>query len=63
MDVPSASTTPPSVVQVEEVVAEPTTLEAEEDTVEVDMVCAGVAYPHTPADIPRRRWRRLWRWT
>lgn len=61
MAVRSASTTPPSVAQVEEVVAEATTLEAEEDTVEVevDMVCVGVAYPHTPADMPRRRWRRL----
>lgn len=65
MAVPSASTTLPSVAQVEEVVvvAEATTLEAEEGTVEVDMVCVGVAYPHTRADMHRRRWRRLWWWT
>ena len=68
MAVPSASTKPPSVAQVvEEVVAaalvvvEATILEAEEVTVvEVDMVCVGAAYPHTPANVPRRRWWRLW---
>ena len=68
MAVPSASTKPPSVAQVvEEVVAaalvvvEATNLEAEEVTVEeVDMVCVGAAYPHTPANLPRRWWWRLW---
>lgn len=71
MAVPSASTKPPSVAQVvEEVVAaalvvvvevEATNLEAEEITVgEVDMVCVGAAYQHTPANLPRRRWWRLW---
>ena len=64
MAVSSASTKPPSVGQVEEVaaalvVAEATTLVAEEATVEVDMVCVGIGNPHTPADMLRRRWRRL----
>ena len=63
MAVPSASTKPPSVAQVVEeevgvaalVAVEGTNLGAEEVTVEeVDMVCVGAAYPHTPANLPRR---------
>ena len=69
MAVPSVLTEPPSVAQVEEVVAaalvvvEATTLEAEEVTVEeVDMACVSVAQCLIPANRPRR-WRRLWWWT
>ena len=69
MAVPSALTKPPSVAQVEEVVAaalvvvEATTLEAEEVTVEeVDMACFSAAQSLVPANRPRWWWR-LWWWT
>ena len=60
MAVPSASTKPPSVAQVVEEVAAAAALVVVEATIlEVDMVCVGAAYPHIPANLPRRRWWRL----
>ena len=72
MAVPSASTKLPSVVQAEEVAAAAasvavvaTTLEVEEVTAEeeVAIVCVSRTCLRSFANIPRRRWRRLWWWT
>ena len=70
MAVPSALTRLPSAAPVEAAAAaalvvaeEATTLEAEVVTVEeVDIVCAGPAYPQISANMPRWRWRLRW-WT